>query len=376
MSALQEYLLVIGGFQGCLLFALLAFDSRLSTASRVLGVQCLLMASVFILPFLLRSESLPLLWIAGWVFYFPASSGALAYLYCRTALLDKTLSLRDAAFFIPFVSCYLLTADVFLLDPAEMAAWISGGAPNTWRLQASEYLMFAQAFIYACFTASMIWKYRKQANATLANFNPSIFRWFLVLQVFTIAIWVLNAFPALSSAPYTLIQTANALMVILVYLIAITQWRTPQLFTIPSLADEQASGASLPVNENRLTEVGELDQTMRASLFAVIEAELTNKKLYLDSSLTLSGLAEATGISRHQVSEVLNRHAGKNFYEYINGYRIAAVRKRLEENDSEKVLNIALDAGFSSKSTFNAIFKQFTGKTPTQYRQELAQREA
>ena len=371
MSTLQEYVLVIGSFQGCLLGALLIFDGRLSTASRVLGILCLLMASVFLLPFLLQVQSGPLLWLVGWVFYFPASAGALAYLYCRSALLDAPLRARDAALFIPWIACYLLTADVFLADPQEMARWIDGGAPRTWRLQASEYLLFAQAFAFAGLTVAMIWRYRRQANDLLANFNPAIFRWMLTLQVFTIVIWGLKALPALSSASIAFSRAADLTMVALIYVIAITQWRHPQVFKIPSLSEERASRRSGEAVAEAPAETGELEPAMRARLFETIETEVERRQLYLDSGLTLSGLAAATGLSRHQVSEALNRHAGKNFYEFINGYRVAAVCKRLAEDPAAKVLDIAMDAGFSSKSTFNAIFRQFTGQTPTQYRRSL-----
>ena len=78
-------------------------------------------------------------------------------------------------------------------------------------------------------------------------------------------------------------------------------------------------------------------------------------------------------VARFHLSEVLNRHANKNFYEFINHYRIDYVCERLLEDPDRSVLDIALEAGFSSKSTFNAIFKQFTGQTPTQYRKAKIQ---
>lgn len=361
MSTLQEYVLVIGSFQGFLLAGLLIFDSRLSTASRVLGFLCLLMAAVFLLPFVLLAEAGPLLRLSGWMFYVPAAGGALAYLYCRSALLDQSLRVRDMVLFLPWVGCYLLTADVFLSDPQEMVRWITGGAPRTWRLQASEYLIFAQAYGFAALTVSMIWRYRRQANDLLSNFNPTIFRWLLTLQVFTIVIWTLKALPALTPAPVVLSHAADVTMVALIYVIAITQWRHPQLFKIPSLARERDT-------RSPRAGTGELDPAMRATLYGAIEAAVESERLYLDSGLTLSGLAEAAGLSRHQVSEVLNRHAGKNFYEFINGYRVAAACERLKLDRTARVLDVALDAGFSSKSTFNAIFRQFTGRTPTQYR--------
>lgn len=185
--------------------------------------------------------------------------------------------------------------------------------------------------------------------------------------MFTILIWVLNALPALSPAPRIFSQVANLLMVALMYIIAITQWRNPQLLTIPSFALEQDPVTKVS-SDATAADRGELEPAMRAQLYEAVKAKLESQKLYLDSQLTLSGLAEATGLSRHHLSEVLNKHAGKNFYEFINAYRIADVCVLLGQNSTKKVLDIAFEAGFSSKSTFNTIFKQFTGQTPTQYR--------
>jgi len=147
-------------------------------------------------------------------------------------------------------------------------------------------------------------------------------------------------------------------------MIAMMQWRNPQLFTIPGLSTEQRE-------EPRAIETqttGELDPDIRANLFATLKEQMEAKQLYLNNGLTLLDLAKTTGLSRHHLSEVLNRYAGKNFYEFVNEYRVAHAKRRLVEDKSAKVLDIAIEAGFSSKTTFNVIFKQFTGQTPTQYR--------
>jgi len=74
------------------------------------------------------------------------------------------------------------------------------------------------------------------------------------------------------------------------------------------------------------------------------------KRLYLNNGLTLLDLAKTTGLSRHHISEVLNRYAGKNFYEFVNGYRVDHVKRQLVEDKAAKVLDIAIEAGFSSKT--------------------------
>jgi AraC-like DNA-binding protein len=101
---------------------------------------------------------------------------------------------------------------------------------------------------------------------------------------------------------------------------------------------------------------------------------MKEKEPFLDPELTLSTLAKQLEISRGQLSQLINEGIGDNFYNFVNRYRVEQVKKYM--NDPSKgnlsMLGIALDAGFKSKSTFNLIFKRFTGLTPTEYRKNLS----
>jgi AraC-like DNA-binding protein len=100
---------------------------------------------------------------------------------------------------------------------------------------------------------------------------------------------------------------------------------------------------------------------------------VAEKKPYLDSELTLSSLAKDLCVSRSQLSLLINERIGDNFYDFVNKYRVEEVKKLMVDPQVKNynLLGIALEAGFKSKSTFNLIFKRFTGLTPTEYRKNL-----
>jgi AraC-like DNA-binding protein len=102
---------------------------------------------------------------------------------------------------------------------------------------------------------------------------------------------------------------------------------------------------------------------------------IAEKKPYLDPELTLSSLAKDLNISRSQLSATINEGTGDNFYDFINKYRVEQVKKLMVDPQMKNfnMLGLALEAGFKSKSTFNLIFKRFTGLTPTEYRKNLSQ---
>lgn len=101
-------------------------------------------------------------------------------------------------------------------------------------------------------------------------------------------------------------------------------------------------------------------------LLSVMEEE----QLYTDPDLTLPLLADRVHISRNLLSYLLNSVLGINFYDFINGFRIEAVKNLLTDTslENESILTIAFHAGFNSKSAFNKIFKKHTNMSPSQYK--------
>ncbi len=101
---------------------------------------------------------------------------------------------------------------------------------------------------------------------------------------------------------------------------------------------------------------------------------MARQKPYLDPELSLNALAQQVNISRSQLSQLINDGLGENFYDFINKYRVEEVKRLMADPEMAhyNLLGIAFEAGFKSKSTFNLIFKRFTGLTPTEYRKNLS----
>ena len=98
---------------------------------------------------------------------------------------------------------------------------------------------------------------------------------------------------------------------------------------------------------------------------------MKDEELFKDMELSLQSLAARLSITPHQLSQFLNDQLNSNFRNYINGFRIKQARHLLEHNGDMSVSAICYEVGFNSKSTFNAGFKEATGKTPREYREEL-----
>lgn len=96
---------------------------------------------------------------------------------------------------------------------------------------------------------------------------------------------------------------------------------------------------------------------------------MQTEKPYLEPKLSLGQLADKLGITSNNLSQVINQCEEKNFYDFVNGYRVNEfiALASSPENRNMNLLGIAFDAGFNSKSSFNQVFKKSTGKTPREY---------
>jgi AraC-like DNA-binding protein len=97
---------------------------------------------------------------------------------------------------------------------------------------------------------------------------------------------------------------------------------------------------------------------------------MEEKKPYLDVDLSIHDVSDELEIPRHYLTQVINGMLGKNFYTFINEYRIEEIKKLLTDKAYSKytLTSIAFEAGFNSKSSFNSVFKTATGMTPSQFK--------
>jgi AraC-like DNA-binding protein len=133
--------------------------------------------------------------------------------------------------------------------------------------------------------------------------------------------------------------------------------KAPENTTKPSSSHTRYTQSNL--SENRKKEIQNL-----------IIDYFNKDKPYLDSELNMSMLSEKLQINKYQLTEVLNTLLGKNFFRFVNDYRIeAAKQKLLDKSFNEYSIEaIGYDCGFSSKSSFFSVFKTATGQTPLQYK--------
>jgi AraC-like DNA-binding protein len=110
-----------------------------------------------------------------------------------------------------------------------------------------------------------------------------------------------------------------------------------------------------------------LDDPTRARIRRKLDQAFAGD-VHLDSRLTLRGLCLHLRENPHYVSQVINQDLETSFYDLVNRQRIESAKAALDAFPEKAVLDVALEAGFNSKSTFNTAFRQHAGMTPTEFR--------
>jgi len=118
-----------------------------------------------------------------------------------------------------------------------------------------------------------------------------------------------------------------------------------------------------------------LPETKITEIISRLIQLMEKDKLYQEHELTIQTLSDKLGIPSYQVSQAINDGLKKNFYDLINGYRVEEAKRLLVDpkNQNFTILSVGFEAGFNSKTTFNTVFKKFTGITPTEFRMKQKQ---
>jgi len=105
-----------------------------------------------------------------------------------------------------------------------------------------------------------------------------------------------------------------------------------------------------------------------------LQSLIRDNELYKNPKLTLSHVAKELHTNSRMISATVNTGFDMNFNDFINHYRIEAVKQKLNSGEHLKntLLGIALDCGFNSKATFNRAFKKSTTLSPKEYLEKLS----
>ena len=229
---------------------------------------------------------------------------------------------------------------------------------------------FLSWVIYSLLSIFKVHKHRidiKNEFSTLESYKR--ISWLLFVLVFYTLYWMTTAgigvYNLVTHKTKYLLAYNYSLLLLLTYILGFYGLKQQAIFK----KNGNQSGNE-KYRRSRLQE--RYKQDVKHKLIDLFETE----KPYLDSELNIGKVAENIGVSRHELTEVLNTVIQKNFYQFVNEYRVSAVKKMLS-NPRKKNISIeaiGFDCGFNSKSTFFSVFKSIAGMTPAQFKESRSQK--
>lgn len=383
-AELINTLLLLGAGQGLFLAVVLATKQTNSTANKILAVAMLAFSvSIFERVYYAREYyhdfphligvSVPLVFVFG----------PILYLYAQ-AVSTGGQSFRKASLlhFVPFLLVTLRLLPFYLQDgPAKLAFLqhlFQNGPPRY--LAIIEHLQYPHGIIYVFLTIGVLRSHQARMRQTRSSIERINLLWLRNLTIAITAIWALATglhLMDLAGIELPMESSLTPLAVsLLVYAVGYQGLKQPEIFQQPIPRDEPSPETAQEggPGEGAGYEKSGLTPAQAEAGMQQLLREMEEKQPYRNSLLTLQELADEMALSAHNLSEVINTQAGKNFYDFVNRYRVEEVMRRLQDPRYAHltILAIAEEPGFNSKSTFNAFFRKATGLTPSQYRASQA----
>ena len=263
------------------------------------------------------------------------------------------------AHLLPTLLSYLFLLPLFLLAPEEKATILENKGKGYSELLGliNVIFIFASGVVYVCWSSYLIWKHKKNIRNQFSDIEDINLRW-LQLLIFGIAsIWIIVFF--FNNGTY--IFTGVSIFVILIGFFGVQQ---------RDIFSNVKPVKQVPFEEKKVKYASSgLSSEIAQDLYKNLIEQITQKGYYTESTLSLNELAQKLDISPNYLSQIINEKDGKNFFDFINAFRVAEFKRlvAIPTNQQYTLLALAYDCGFNSKSSFNRSFKKHAGLTPSQY---------
>ena len=137
----------------------------------------------------------------------------------------------------------------------------------------------------------------------------------------------------------------------------------------PSLIDPEQTIEETEIVEVEPANIKSIEEDIKIAWKEKVFLLMSEEKLYEDAELSLTQLSKIMQTNSSFLSMIVNRGFGLNFNDFVNQFRVEAVKAMIARGEHEKqtLLAIAFECGFNSKATFNRAFKKVTGQNPKNY---------
>lgn len=216
-------------------------------------------------------------------------------------------------------------------------------------------------------------QYEAKLSNQYAHLNPKGLNWLKNSFIYTGILWLLWVIPL---SYYTIIGSINPWffyplelgLAFIIYWLGYSIYFQKNIFESIDLS-LQSENIILKTSEKKPVELSDKTEEHYQKLLKLMEED----KIYQNEDLNMSLLAEKMNLSNGYLSQIINQKEGKSFFDFVNHYRIEEVKNLFQNPDYNhfSILGIASEAGFKSKSTFNAVFKKSTGQTPSAFRKQV-----
>ena len=303
------------------------------------------------------------------------------------------LSIKDLVCFIPILFYLLLNLIIFdyplnFMNQASFDEARSGWPPSKISLLSvvhysisGIYLMTALMRIRAHRT-SILNKHSYEYKVTL-GWLLRLITLYALLVAFGLIIATLRWLPGVELWPRSFYSMT--MIIFIYYLIAFMGISQPRIFSARSNEPvEQFEGSvqnKSQATEQFITASKSNKKKYKTSTLTIhaeeghwsdLQALMIEKKPYLKNDLRIVELANLAGIPTSHLSQTINHYAGRNFFDFVNGYRVDEA-KQLIKQQQWSITQIALESGFNSQSVFFKQFKRLTGMTPKQFQRQFSQ---
>ncbi len=324
--------------------------------------------------------------------------GPLLYLYTRSLISEKpSVKAIDFLHFIPFITFKILFS-YFEGAPRDFLDFYKNDGLLWLRMAFGITFLWSVTF-YPALVFYLLGRHKKniQNHYSFNNANITL-RWIRVLTWgFLIgSIATVVSFEVATNLKYFDFNPdvfMTSFYILLAYAVSFYGFKQPELFqqqlrvagnkgigikdqkTFNDQTDQREEQENSP--QSKYQRSGLKEENADKYLKQII-TYMENEQAYLNGDLTIQDISDKLNIPRHHITQVLNEQIGKNFYHFVNEYRIKEVKKRLLSDEYKRLtlLAIAYDCGFNSKSAFNMVFKQSTGLTPTAWKKQQLKNKA